>query len=161
MLEIFKPDNVSLEVIHFNDLNVNQLHDIISLRISVFVIEQNCIYPELDGKDKAAHHVLLSNEKQEIIGTARILSPGVTYPEVSIGRVVVAEKYRQLKFGHLILQVSLGFIEKNFGRQNIRMSAQTHLTAFYETHGFQSTGKCYLEDGIPHTEMSKNIKTEK
>lgn len=147
----------SVEVKHFNDLNLNDFHDMIALRIQVFVIEQNCPYQDLDGKDKTAFHVLIRNEKQEIIGTTRILPQDVSYPEIAIGRVVVDEKYRHLKLGHLLMKESLQFVDSHFGPQNIRLSAQTHLVHFYTSHGFESTGKEYLEDGIPHTEMLLKI----
>jgi ElaA protein len=147
----------TIEVKHFNELNLNEFHDMIALRIQVFVIEQNCPYQELDGKDKAAFHVLIRNEENEIIGTTRILPKGVSYYEIAIGRVVVDEKYRYLKLGHMLMEESLRFVEQQFGKQNIRLSAQTHLEKFYASHGFQSTGKEYLEDGIPHTEMLLKI----
>ncbi len=148
---------MKVEVKHFNELTMNEFHDLISLRIQVFVIEQNCPYQELDGKDKVSDHVILKDEKSKLIGTARILPPGVSYTEIAIGRVVVDENFRYLKLGHLIMEKCLSFIHEKYGQQSVRLSAQTHLTNFYVTHGFVSMGKEYLEDGIPHTEMLLKI----
>ncbi len=149
---------MEVEVKHYNTLTLNEFHDLIALRIKVFVIEQNCPYQDLDGKDKDAFHMIMRNDIQDIIGTARILKKGVSYPEIAIGRVVVDEKYRYLKLGHLLMQEALSFIGNQFGHENVKLSAQTHLCAFYASHGFASTGKEYLEDGIPHTEMLLKIK---
>ena len=139
----------------YRDLSLDEFHDLIALRIQVFVIEQDCPYQELDGKDKKGFHLIVkSNHK--IIATTRILPAGVSYPEISIGRVVVDENFRKLKLGHEIMRHSLDFIYKEFGNTPVKLSAQKHLEAYYEKHGFLSTGKEYLEDGIPHVEMLKN-----
>ncbi len=142
---------------HFEKLSLEEFHDIIALRINVFVVEQDCPYQELDGKDKNAYHLILYSDKNVIIGTARILLKGVSYPEVAIGRVVIDEDYRHLKLGHKIMEDSLTFIREKFGNENVRLSAQSHLVGYYAAHGFVSTGKEYIEDGIPHTEMLLKI----
>jgi ElaA protein len=149
---------MSIEVKHYNQLTLNEFHDLISLRIRVFVIEQNCPYQELDGKDKLSFHLIMRNDSGEIIGTTRILPQNISYPEIGIGRVVIDEKYRYLKLGHALMKESLQFIRTEFPDQNIKLSAQTHLCEFYASHGFVSTGKEYLEDDIPHTEMLLKIK---
>ncbi len=137
---------------HYNELSLDEFHDIIALRIAVFVVEQDCPYQELDGKDKEAFHVMV--EKQSVIlGTTRILPPGVAYDEPAIGRVVSDPESRHLKIGHILMKASMEFLEKTYGSRLARLSAQTHLVKFYAKHGFVSTGKTYLEDGIPHTEM--------
>lgn len=138
---------------HFNDLTLIEFHDIVSLRIKVFVVEQNCPYQELDGKDKKCYHLLCRNEKGALVGTFRILPPGLSYQEASIGRVVIDNEYRGLKTGHKMMEEALNFIEKEFGSSNVRISGQKYLENFYEKHGFTTTGKEYLEDGIPHVEM--------
>ena len=140
------------EILHFSELSLNTFHDLIALRVAVFVVEQNCPYQELDGKDKDAFHLIVW-EKDKIIGTARILNPGVAYHEPAIGRVVSALSHRESGVGHVIMREAMSFIEKHFGNKAARLSAQTHLVKFYEQHGFISTGKNYLEDNIPHTEM--------
>lgn len=144
---------MTLEIKAFNELSLEEFHDLIALRIAVFVIEQNCPYQELDGKDKESYHLILKNKENNIIGTARILPAGLSYPEISIGRVVTDAQSRELKLGHKIMTESLDFIQKKWPNKSVKLSAQTHLTHFYGKHGFISTGKEYLEDGIPHTEM--------
>lgn len=137
----------------YNDLNLNELYDIIALRLKVFVVEQDCVYQDLDGKDKKCYHVFCRDGKGNIVCTARILHPGVSYPEVSIGRVVVDETVRKNGVGHELIKKCTAFINEEFGDVSISISAQKHLEGFYEQHGFKSVGNEYLEDGIPHLEM--------
>lgn len=143
---------ISYQIKHYKELTKDQLHDIISIRIAVFVVEQNCPYQELDGKDKDAYH-LMAIEDDVIIGTLRILKPGVYYKEAAIGRVVSHPDHRNKKLGHTMMSKAMEYAQKELNYSSIRLSAQTHLVEYYSKHGFQSTGKEYLEDGIPHTEM--------
>ncbi len=142
----------------FEQLTLDEFHDMIALRIAIFVIEQNCPYQDLDGKDKVSFHALL-HVNQQLVATARILPPGISYNDVSIGRVVVDTSFRGKSIGHELMNVCMDFVEKQFGKVPVRISAQSHLVKFYNEHGFVSTGKEYLEDNIPHTEMlySPNI----
>jgi ElaA protein len=144
---------MNFETSAFHSLSLNDFYDIISLRIQVFVIEQNCPYQDLDGKDKKSFHVIGKDTKGEIKATARILPAGISYPEVAIGRVVVAEEHRGTGAGHQLMNSCMEFIENQFGKVSVRISAQKHLEKFYNQHHFVSTGKEYLEDGIPHVEM--------
>jgi ElaA protein len=143
------------EIKHYTELSKDEFHDMIALRISVFVVEQDCPYQELDGKDRDAYHVLIKEDDQ-IIGTARILKPGVAYTETSIGRVVSAIGKRHLKLGHALMTATMNFILSEMNEKSVRLSAQTHLKNFYVKYGFVATGKDYLEDGIPHSEMLFN-----
>lgn len=138
---------------HYSELSLDEFHDLIGLRMEVFVVEQDCPYQDLDGLDKDAYHLVVLSDQKETIGTLRILKPGVYYNEIAIGRVVSHADYRDKKIGHLMMKEAINFIEKELNQHSIRLSAQTHLIRFYEKHGFKSTGKEYLEDGIPHTEM--------
>jgi ElaA protein len=138
---------------HYNDLSLNEFHDIIALRIKVFVVEQNCPYLELDGKDKKAYHLICRNGTGDIVATARILPPGVSYDDTSIGRVVIDESIRGNGVGHDLMIKSVEFCGVEFGNTPIQISAQKHLEKYYEQHQFYSTGKEYLEDNIPHVEM--------
>lgn len=138
---------------HFSDLSLEHFHDIIALRIKIFVIEQDCPYQDLDGKDKLAYHLFYTNDKHEVIAATRILEQNISYKEVSVGRVVVDQGCRGSGMGHEIMKQSMAFVMQKFGAVDVRLSAQKHLENYYEKHGFKSTGKEYLEDGIPHVEM--------
>jgi ElaA protein len=145
---------MEVSIKYFDELSLMEFHDLIALRIEVFVIEQNCPYQDLDGKDIKSFHLLVKDIDEGIIGTARILPPGLSYPEISIGRVVSDKRQRNSGLGHLIMSNAMEFIKNKWdSKKSVKLSAQSHLTNFYEKHGFKSTGKEYLEDGIPHTEM--------
>ena len=141
------------QVKSFNELSLEEFHDIIALRIQIFVIEQDCPYQELDGKDKIAFHLFFKNTSNEVIAATRILPKGAAYEEVSIGRVVVHESSRGTGLGNQLMADSMQFVKEKFGEVAVRLSAQKHLEKYYGNHGFTSTGKEYLEDGIPHVEM--------
>ncbi|NOQ72051.1 MAG: GNAT family N-acetyltransferase [Crocinitomix sp.] len=143
---------MTTEIKHFSELTQDEFHDTIALRISVFVVEQDCPYQELDGLDKDAYHVLIK-EEGKVIGTTRILKPGVAYAETAIGRVVSATDKRHLKLGHTLMEASMRFVKDEMKEQAVRLSAQSHLKGYYARYGFVPTGKDYLEDGIPHSEM--------
>jgi ElaA protein len=145
------------QVKSFQELSLEEFHDIIALRIQIFIIEQNCPYQEVDGKDKLAHHLFFKNEMDEIIAVTRILPQGISYAEVAIGRVVVHEDYRGTGLGNQLMADSMNFVRDKYGEVPVRLSAQKHLENYYGNHGFKSTGKEYLEDGIPHVEMLYNI----
>lgn len=143
---------IEWKIKHFVDLNKYELHDIFALRVKVFVVEQNCPYQELDGKDKHCFHII-GEYNDQVISTARIIPAGISYPEVSLGRVVVDSEYRNKGIAHKMMEEVLSFSKNEFGKHTIKISAQEHLENFYTTHGFTATGKKYLEDGIPHIEM--------
>lgn len=136
----------------FDELSLTEWHDLLQLRINVFVVEQNCPYPELDGLDPACIHVA-GIQDGKVIAVARIVPPGLTYPEVAIGRVATHSSMRGTGLGKWLMQKCLGAVEDKFGKVPVRISAQTYLLRFYLNLGFESTGKEYLEDDIPHTEM--------
>lgn len=138
----------------FLDLSVSQLYEILQLRAEVFVVEQTCDYQDLDGKDSKSLHVC-GYENEKLIAYARIVLAGVSYSEISIGRVVVSPSRRSEGIGEILMKESLSQIFTHFGNQLVRISAQSHLAKFYGGLGFEPTGKAYLEDGIPHIEMLK------
>lgn len=138
----------------FNKLSLQELYKILQLRAEVFVVEQNCVYQDIDGKDGKALHIM-GFQNNELVAYTRCFKPGDYFEMASIGRVIVKENYRQYGYGHEIMKASLSEIEKRFSTTEIKLSAQQYLTKFYETHGFLSTGKGYLEDGIPHIAMIK------
>lgn len=137
----------------YQELILNEFHDIIALRLKAFVVEQNCSYLDLDGKDKKAYHLLLRDGKGDVIATARILPPGLAYDEVAIGRVVLNPDFRGTGVGIELMERCVKFAHEEFGRVPIRISAQKHLESFYNKSGFVSTKKEYFEDEIPHVEM--------
>ena len=140
---------------YFSELNTIELYQILQLRAEVFVVEQDCVYQDVDGKDQEALHVFcFKNEK--IIAYTRVFKPGDYFENASIGRVVVAASERKYGFGHEVMKVSIKAIKTHFKVDKITISAQVYLQKFYESHGFHQKGKDYLEDGIPHIEMLKN-----
>jgi len=146
---------MNVQIKRYTELSLDELYDLLALRTRIFVVEQNCPYQELDGKDKFALHLLLY-EKDELIGTLRILAPQKEIEPIHIGRVVVSSEYRGKNLGHEIMNKALEYILSNWGDPTIIISAQAHLQTFYEKHGFISVNNHYLEDGIPHLEMHFN-----
>jgi ElaA protein len=136
----------------FNELSTQELYQILRLRSEVFVVEQNCVYQDIDNKDQKALH-LFGLLEGEIIAYSRLFKPGDYFEFSSIGRVVVAEKHRDKNFGHELIDQSIFEINNLFKVQNITISAQLYLKKFYESHGFEATSETYLEDDIPHIEM--------
>ena len=143
---------------HYRDLTLNEFHDIVALRIEVFVVEQNCPYQDLDSKDKKCYHLVCRDGKGAIVATARILPPGLSYDECAIGRVVIDERVRGNGIGHELMKECIKFSDLEFGNAPIIVSAQKHLENYYGAHNFITTGKEYLEDGIPHIEMKRSFK---
>lgn len=141
------------QIKHYRDLTLNEFHDIIALRLAAFVVEQNCAYLDLDGKDKKCYHLICRNGKGDVVATARILAPGMSYEDAAIGRVVINEEIRGHGVGHDLMNRCIEFSKLEFGNSPIRISAQKHLENYYGKHAFESTGNEYLEDGIPHVEM--------
>ena len=140
----------------FSELNIDELYQILRLRTEVFVVEQNCVYQDLDNKDQKAIHIYYK-ENDEIVAYTRIFKSGDYYKNASIGRVVVSKKKRGKELGKKIMISSIEYIKKNLKCDKIELSAQKYLDKFYKDLGFQKTGKDYLEDGIPHQRMIKEI----
>ncbi len=143
---------MELKVSAFNKLSLAELYDILKLRSEIFIVEQNCVYQDLDGKDSIALHVL-GIKNNEIIAYARLFKPNDYYEEASIGRVLVKESERKYGYGHKLIDFSIQAIKNNFSIEAIKIGAQTYLKKFYESHGFKEKGKNYIEDGIPHIYM--------
>lgn len=136
----------------FEELTVPELYAIIKARIDVFVVEQDCPYPDLDDYDQKAIH-LWAEQEGEVLANCRIFDRGIKYPETSIGRVLTTEKARGKNLGKQLIGYAVETIENRFHTSGIRISAQDYLLRFYSSFGFEDTGKKYLEDNIPHTEM--------
>lgn len=139
----------------FENLLPEELYDIIKLRIRVFVNEQNCEpYDDLDDKDKKSYHVFTYDQGQ-VVGYCRILPPGISYEETSIGRVVVDKEYRRNKLGYEMMQQAIAFIENELKETAIKISAQKYVINFYKSLGFTVISEEYLEDNIPHMKMKR------
>ncbi|WP_224485354.1 GNAT family N-acetyltransferase [Robertkochia aurantiaca] len=146
---------MTTELKEFNELTLDELYQLLQLRSAIFVVEQDCIYQDIDGKDQKAWHLLLKDGK-ELIAYTRIFKPGDYFKNPSIGRVLVREDRRKEKWGHAIIKASKEAILSSFPDAVIEISAQTYLQKFYESHGFSQIGESYLEDGIPHIRMVTN-----
>ena len=143
-----------LECKTFKSLSLEELHNLFALRSEVFVVEQDCVYQDIDKKDFNALHILGFDEANKLIAYSRILPKGDSYTShSSIGRVVVHKEFRGKNFGHKLVEFCIKTIEEYFKETTIKISAQSHLVSFYNTHGFEKTGDEYLEDGIPHVAM--------
>lgn len=139
----------------FEELTKQELYDLLQLRSAVFVVEQDCVYQDLDGKDTKALHVLgFKNDK--LVAYTRIFGPGVYFEQASIGRVIVAKNERRHDYGNQIMRASINAIKERFNETTIKISAQCYLDKFYTNLGFIAIGDTYLEDGIPHISMIKS-----
>ena len=144
--------NIIWKIKSFEELTTQELYAQFKARIDVFVVEQECPYPDADNYDQKALH-LWAEEEGEIVCYCRLFDKGVKYPEASIGRVLTTEKGRGRNIGRQMLKYAVQTIENRFHTTEIRISAQDYLLKFYAEFGFVDTGKKYLEDNIPHTEM--------
>lgn len=136
----------------FQELTASELYAILRIRAEIFVVEQTCVYQDVDNKDPKAYH-LWTEEDGEVTAYLRILQKGVSYPEIAIGRVLVKETHRRRGLAEEMMQTAISFVEKELGEDVIRISAQRYLQKFYEKLGFVQTSEVYLEDGIEHIEM--------
>lgn len=145
---------IDIKVKTFKELNIEELYHILQLRSEVFVVEQDCVYQDIDSKDKEALHVI-GSKKGEIIAYTRVFKAGDYFDYASIGRVVVSKKERQFKYGYDIMNASITAIQLYYETTKIKISAQIYLKHFYNNLEFFEIGEQYLEDGIPHILMFK------
>ena len=138
----------------FDELLPEELYAILQLRIEVFVVEQNCIFQDADDKDQPSLHLMGWREKK-LVAYTRIVPPGLSYKEPSIGRVVTSPQERGKGTGHKLMQVSINKVHELYGLTDIKIGAQLYLKKFYESLGFVQSGDVYPEDGIDHIEMTK------
>jgi len=139
---------------YFSELNTTELYEILQLRSEVFVVEQDCVYQDIDSKDQKALHVI-GYKNNKIVAYTRIFKPGDYFNNASIGRVLVVASERKDGFGHDLMKASIIAINTHFKVTKITVSAQKYLKKFYETHLFIQIGEEYLEDGIPHIRMDR------
>jgi len=139
----------------FNELTVHQLYEILKLRSAIFVLEQQCLYQDMDDKDKHCHHLMIFEDNQ-LAAYTRLVPGGISFSEISIGRVITNPTYRGKGLGRKLMQQSIEACYDLFGKQPIRIGAQLYLKDFYSSLGFIQQGEMYLEDDIPHIEMLLN-----
>ena len=145
-------DMLNWHISDFDSLDVHLFHDVLKLRIDIFVVEQNCPYEELDDQDQGAIHVIGRDADGAVLAYARILDANEKRPP-AIGRVVVDERLRAKGVGHALMERCLEYLEKEHGTRHSYLSAQTHLQQFYAVHGYETVSEEYDLDGIPHVDM--------
>ncbi|MEP7110084.1 MAG: GNAT family N-acetyltransferase [Ferruginibacter sp.] len=144
--------DLTWKYVSFNELSASALYSILQLRNAVFVVEQNCVYQDADNLDQISYHITGWDE-DTLAAYCRVLPPGVTFKEASIGRVVTSPDYRKCGYGRELMQTAVGFTLDRFKCKKINISAQLYLKKFYESLGFVKISRTYLEDNIPHIEM--------
>lgn len=143
---------LTIKVKSFDKLSTKELYDLLQLRSEVFVVEQDCVYQDIDGKDQKALHIL-GFKDELLVAYTRIFKPGDYFELASIGRVVVKENQRLYKYGYDIMKASIQAIKTEYNQTKIKISAQCYLKRFYNNLNFLEVGEQYLEDGIPHVAM--------
>ena len=146
----------NFRLLKMSEMTALEWHRVLALRAEVFVVEQNCAYQDPDGKDVVSYHILMESG-EELVAYARLLPPGVSYPEASIGRVVSSPRVRGLGWGRALMEVAIAQTQKKFGTNEICISAQSYLLKFYQDLGFVAEGEEYLEDDIPHFKMRMQL----
>lgn len=146
--------SLEFKIKRFNELSLVELYSVLQLRSEIFVVEQDCVYQDIDGKDDKALHVL-GTFNGELVAYCRLFQPGDYFADASIGRVVVKATYRDKKWGHNLIREAINGIAARYNAVAITISAQLYLKKFYESHGFVKVSEEYLEDNIPHIEMRK------
>ncbi|MFQ3245133.1 MAG: ElaA protein [Arenicella sp.] len=147
---------ISWQTHSFENLKTAELFELLMLRQTVFIVEQQCPYPDIDELDFVAMHFCGRNDHGQLIAYARLLKPGLSYQQASIGRVVVSPSARGLKLGRRLMQAALLEMEKLYPEQAIKIGAQQHLEPFYNQLGFETISAMYLEDDIPHIHMLRS-----
>jgi ElaA protein len=151
--------NISWHCLHFNELTLIELYEILKARQSVFSIEQKCVYLDADGHDQTAWHLLgmaYPDNKRTLACYARILPPGEKYLEASIGRVLTTSGYRGKSIGKQLIIYAIDNINSLFEGAPIKIGAQKYLKRFYENLGFTDLNQPYFEDNIPHLIMQRS-----
>jgi ElaA protein len=138
----------------FGNLTPHELYAILQLRTEVFVVEQNCVFQDMDGKDEHCHHIM-GWDGDKLIATSRIVPPGIAYEFPSIGRIVTSPAARGQRLGKALVNKSIEALNKLYGNSTIRIGAQLYLKKFYELFGFEQSGDVYDEDGIDHIQMTR------
>lgn len=144
---------INFKTVPFKELSLIELHDLLKLRTDIFVVEQNCPYPEIDGKDPGCLHTLGYTPSGELVAGARIVPAGVIYDQVSIGRVVVRSDFRGQAHGHRVMLHAMDFCKNTLKTDTVKIAAQHYLEGFYNALGFETISEIYPWDGIDHIDM--------
>ena len=147
---------ITWRIKHFNEMTAKEIYDICVLRNAVFIVEQNCPYQDIDGLDEACWHIW-GHERGKVAAYMRLIPPGITYEEASIGRVITAPDYRGTGLGNDLMRYGLEFMDKK-GYHTLRIGAQQYARPYYEKWGFVADDDGYLEDEIPHVHMVRRKK---
>ena len=147
-------ENTELVIKHFSELSAFELHEILRIRSQVFVVEQNCVYQDVDGKDIGAYHIYI-RDGEGIQACLRVLDKGVSFPEAAIGRVVSVK--RRMGLASRMLNAAVDVAREKFGADVISLEAQVYARSLYEKIGFVQTSEEFLEDGIPHIKMTLEL----
>jgi ElaA protein len=148
--------NITWQCAPFSDLSATQLYAILKVRSEVFVVEQNCVYQDIDGLDLECLHLIAWTSNQQVAAYLRILPPGLKYEEVSIGRVVSSNVARGTGIGKQLMAKAMELIARTYPGKAVRIQAQAYLENFYQSFGFITVSDVLLEDGIPHFMMLKS-----
>jgi ElaA protein len=142
-------------ILKFSELSTGQLYDLLALRSEVFVVEQNCPYLDLDGKDRHSEtrHLLFVDDQNNLQAYSRVLAPKISFDEASIGRVLVRKNMRGAGYAHSLMKESIALSQRLWPDHNIKIGAQSYLVKFYQAHGFNVVFDIYLEDGLEHLDM--------
>ncbi len=149
-------NDIEWRFLTFDALSTAGLYAVLQLRSAVFVVEQACVFQDMDGADESAMH-LLGMLGGQLVAYARCLPAGVKFPEASMGRIVTRDSVRGTGAGHALVEKAKACLTQQWGAQAIRIGAQARLELFYRQHGFVKTGDLYIEDGIPHVEMLRSV----
>lgn len=147
------PDNTQLNLLSFQQISGPQMYAMLKLRSEVFVVEQHCIYQDMDDLDQQAMHLIVTDSAGSIDAYARILPPGTAYTEAAIGRILTSEAWRGQGYGRWFIQQAVHCTQQLYVDQHIRIGAQQHLQSLYQACGFVTVGEPYDEDGIMHVQM--------
>lgn len=145
-----------VDVRRMDEFSAPELYRLLKLRVDVFVVEQKCPYPELDGKDADALHLRLLHD-EDLLASVRIFAPASGGEAAKIGRVVVSPAHRGKRLGEAVMREALDTCERMFPGHPTALSAQHHLEKFYASLGFITVSDVYDEDGIPHIDMVRNL----
>lgn len=147
-------NSLTWSLVSWNELDKLDLYHALQLRAEVFVVEQTCPYQDVDGKDQKSHHLFAKDASGKMVAYARLVAPGVSYEDMSIGRVVTHASVRRIGVGVTLMEKAIAGLFAIYGESLIRISAQEYLQKFYENLGFKKVSEPYLEDDIPHIEMT-------